>query len=468
MQQTDDFFSEEESPKEEAATQNNSENSSLPPSNDEKPPKKWDKKKVWLRILSIGIAVFCFVLGLGVSPLLMDEEMRSLMLLKRKIQNEYYYEITNEEFYGAIFDTINEQLLDPYSSYMTKEEYQIEKTQSAGNYNGTGIVYRVNATADAEDVYVSYTRGNSSGESAGLLRGDKIVAFGDTQDDLTTLNNYDQLKTFISSQPKDELFYLQCERAGVKQTVAVSNAPFAENYVFYRTGDTSYTFAGEQALTLTQGNDPIVGLPSDTAYIRLTKFYGSSATQFAAAMNLFKKQGKKHLIVDLRYNGGGYMNTMTQIAAYFCKGQGSFPTVAVAENKYGHKQSYSATKNLYGDYFSEDSQIYLLADSGSASASECLIGCMVDYGALSLQNICLMEENGVAKTYGKGIMQTTYTFGLFYPDAVRLTTATIKWPVSGKCIHGVGLTPTDGCKTTPAVFDKDGEVYGGLTALGVL
>ncbi len=468
MQKTDDFFEDENTPKSDVSTENIGNNSTLPPSNPLKTPKSGKKKKIWKTILSIGIAVTCFVAGLGASYLFMDEEMRALMQIKRKVQDEYYYDITDEEFYGALFDTINEDLLDPYSEYMTKEEYQIQKSQSAGNYSGTGIVYRLFGTAGAEDVYVSYTRGNSPGEAAGLIRGDKIVAMGETQDDLTTLTSYDQLKTFVSSQPNGEDFYLQYERAGERSTIAVSNEIFVENYVYYRTGDTSYSFSGSQALTLTQTSDPIVGLPSDTAYIRLTKFYGSAATQFAAAMNLFKEQGKKHLIVDLRNNGGGYMDVLSQIAAYFCKGQDRTPTIAVAENKRGERQKFIASKSLYGEYFSADSKTYLLADAGSASASECLIGCMVDYGALDLQNICLTEENGVAKTYGKGIMQTTYTFGLGYTDAIRLTTATIKWPVSGRCIHGVGLTLADGCKTTPAVFDKDGELYGGLRSLGVL
>jgi C-terminal processing protease CtpA/Prc len=93
---------------------------------------------------------------------------------------------------------------------------------------------------------------------------------------------------------------------------------------------------------------------------------------------------------------------------------------------------------------------------------------MVDYGALELSNLCLVEKSGVAKTYGKGIMQTTYTFGWGEADAIRLTTAQIKWPKTDRCIHGVGLTPTDGCPTTPYVFDQDSEVYGGLRSLGIL
>jgi hypothetical protein len=167
-------------------------------------------------------------------------------------------------------------------------------------------------------------------------------------------------------------------------------------------------------------------------------------------------------------NGGGYMNILSGISSYFCKtATDSDPLVASAKYKDGTEYGFYATRNLYHEYFSADSRIYLLADADSASASECLIGCMIDYGALQPTDICLVEKDGTAKTYGKGIMQTTYTFGLGVTDAIRLTTAQIEWPLSSRCIHGVGLTGADGCKSTPYVFDHDGEIYGGLTALGI-
>ena len=311
-------------------------------------------------------------------------------------------------------------------------------------------------------------KGNSPADLAGLQSGDKIVEYGTSLTSLTAVSSVENLHAFVTAQAEDVPFYFTCEREGTRQTVTLSNSVFMENYVFYRTGDVSYAFTGNEALTLTTRDNPIEGLPQDTAYIQLTRFYGNAGKQFATAMNLFLEAGKKNLVLDLRGNGGGYMDVLTEIGAYFCKGTTYSPTIAYAENKKGKKEFFNAKIGLYERYFQEDSQIYVLADVNSASASECLIGCMVDYGALPLENICLTKIGDVAKTYGKGIMQTTYAFWLGYTDGIRLTTARVKWPKSGRCIHGVGLTPTDGCKTADYAFGYDTEILRGLNALGIL
>ena len=76
----------------------------------------------------------------------------------------------------------------------------------------------------------------------------------------------------------------------------------------------------------------------------------------------------------------------------------------------------------------------ILADGNTASASEAFIGAVLDYDK---DNIVKVVVSG-GKTYGKGIMQTTYwrTFG----DGIRLTTSKLFWPVSKKSIHGVGIS----------------------------
>lgn len=443
----------------------------MSPTKEGKTPKntKKSKKKAKTAICAVSLAVVSFALGLGVGPLLIDEELRDIIKIKRSIQDMYYYDVTDEQFYKALFEAINEDVLDPYSAYMNGEEYAANQSQAAGNRSGTGLLYATKTYPDYQEVYVNSVRGNSPAEKAGLVRGDRIVAVGETQEDLMTLTNYAQLKTFIEGQATDDIFYMQYSRGGATQTVQLSNSAFVENYVYYRTGETSYAFAGKNADVWTETSAPIVGLPQDTAYIRLTKFNGGAATQFFKAMNVFKADGKKQLVLDLRGNGGGYMHIFSEIAAYFCKSStDTKPLAAVAEYKDGRKEYFYAARNVFADYFDGESKIYLMADVDSASASECLIGAMVDYGALAMENICLIERNGVAKTYGKGIMQTTYPLGIFYPDAIRLTTAQIKWPVSGHCIHGVGVTYADGCKKTMHVFDGDSELYGGLTALGIL
>ncbi|MBQ9118327.1 MAG: PDZ domain-containing protein [Clostridia bacterium] len=453
-----------------AEREEKTENPSLPPAKKDKKAKsnpKSKKKKVLTGIIAVALAAVGFVVGLGVQPLFMDAEMRSLMQIKNAIQDDYLYEVSDEMFYSTLFDAINDDLLDPYSKYMTKEEYAENLTAAEGQRSGIGVVYTT--TEEGKKVYVDFVRGNSPAEDAGLQRGDRLVAVGSSQTQLTEVQSYQHFKELVLAQGYGVPFYLQYERGSALSTVSVANRTFAENYVYYRTGETSFAFTGAEATTMQEKNNPIVGLPEDVAYIRLTQFNGNAAQQFSSAMNLFKEEGKKRLVLDLRGNGGGYMDVLSSISSYFCKSATSFaPTVATAVYADGDKEYFHANGNVYSRYFAEDSEIYLLADDGTASASECLIGCMVDYGALNLQNVCLFEKDGVAKTYGKGIMQTTYTFGAGDTDAIRLTTARIQWPISGRCIHGVGVTTADGCKSALYSFTQDGEVYAGLTALGIL
>ena len=81
-----------------------------------------------------------------------------------------------------------------------------------------------------------------------------------------------------------------------------------------------------------------------------------------------------------------------------------------------------------------------MADSGTASASEAFIGACLDYDYRNIVKVVLSRNSkGEYKTYGKGIMQTTFV-NTSVGDALKLTTAKIYWPVSNISIHGVGIT----------------------------
>ena len=177
--------------------------------------------------------------------------------------------------------------------------------------------------------------------------------------------------------------------------------------------------------------------------------------------------GKTDLVLDLRGNGGGYLDIMQEIASFFCKNaRSSSPVAAIAKYGNGKVEEFTATGNFYTRYFKQESRICVLADGNTASAAECLIGCMVDYGATTYADICLISRGGVAKTFGKGIMQTTYLLSPVKKDAVKLTTAKMYWPVSNTCIHGRGVLAEDGTKVALEDYaTMDGEL---INALGKL
>lgn len=415
---------------------------------------------------AIFIAVCSFFIGFSVHYLTLDKEMRSLMQLKERIQKLYYYEVDNEKFYTVLFDAVNENILDEYSEYLTAEEYAAMQESAKGAQQGIGISF-ITQTPDGKDqLLVVSVLGNSPAEQAGIVAGERILGYGNSADSIIPCEQFDIFKGFVDSKKTGETLYIQVSsKMGEKRVVSLIKSAYVESYVYYKTNTSSYGFTGKNAQTLTERGTPLTVLPDDTAYIQLTRFNGAAAEEFAAAMGRFKTDGKKNLVVDLRGNGGGYLDIMQKISAYFCKGTTEKNPLAAIADFGEYQEYYKASGNLYGQYFQTDSRICVLADKNTASASECLLGVMLDYGAIDYDDICLIERDGEARTYGKGIMQTTYPLIGFTGEAVKLTTAQICWPKSNNCIHGRGILPSDGAITVAENTVNDGELMDAIRAL---
>lgn len=417
-------------------------------------------KKIVVPLVSILAAACVGAFGMWMS---LDPQMRALIKVKRKIQSNYYQDVTDEEFYDVIFDAVNNDLLDAYSWYMTADEYAESKVSAQGNRSGFGLSF---TSADAERLRISKVSGNSPAETAGIVSGEYILAGGKTSEALTTFAEYADFSAFVGSCETDETVYLRLKGADGERTVAIARAEYAENYVYYRTKEKAYRFCGEAALDFTEGGTPLTALADDVGYLRLTSFNGNAAKQVQIAMQQFRKDGKQRLVLDLRGNGGGYMHILQTIAQYFCKtATEAKPLVSVADYN-GKTQSFLANGNVYNEYFSAESRICILADSNTASASECLLGAMLDYQTIAYSDICLSKRNGVAKTFGKGIMQTTFPLP-FGQDAIKLTTARVLWPKSGNCIHGIGILPSDGALCVEENETDDIEIAAAIVQLGL-
>ncbi len=425
-------------------------------------PKEKKSKKIYRAIIAILTAFICFVLGMATVWFSLDGEIRTLIKVKKTIDEHYYQTLDDQSFYGGVFDGVNGKL-DAYSGYMTAEEYQSSSNDLNGRRIGIGVSF---STASIQEGKLKIVRvaGNSPAEKAGLIAGSYILGFGKTEKTLVESENYDEFTAFLKTAEENELFLLKVQTGEKVQLISVSQQAYVENYVFYRSNKTAYGFTGANATTLSEKGTPLSALPDDTAYIRLVRFGGAAVEEFEGAMSVFKQEKKKNLVLDLRGNGGGYMNVMQGIAAYFCKNSSeTFPIAAIAD--YGdHEEHYLAKGNEFNNYFTADSRMYVLADSGSASAAECLIGALIDHGASTYENICLFERNGVAKTYGKGIMQAYFTIGIS-GDIVKLTTAEVRWPVTKKSIHGRGVLPTDGVKVVQEGATEEEELLEAITLL---
>ncbi len=420
--------------------------------------------------LAFGTA--CFFGGYFTYAGKLDAEIKSLIWAKEMIQNEYNYAITDEEFYDAVFDGVN-GLLDPYSKYMTEEEYEKVLEESTGRWSGIGLQFNTVDEQGNPRILVSRVAINSPAEEKGVTVGSFLRAFGLTRETMVETLEFKRLSDFLTAREEGEPFFLRFEKDATEYTVELSKENFLEGNVSYRSNSTAYAFVGEETRVK---EETLACLDNDTAYVRLSQFNGGAATEFDEAMSVFKQENKKNLVLDLRSNGGGYMDILCSIAGYFCKtATEANPVIARADYRNGRKVSFRAKKNVYDDYFSDDSEIIVLADNGTASASECLIGCMIDYGATEYSKVFLYDrvasketEEGIeyfweSKTYGKGIMQSYYSkepFGV--SETIKLTTAYIVWPLSERCIHGVGVTTTDGARQMPFGSYEDREIEGAI------
>ncbi len=400
-------------------------------------------------MLALFIAAAGFVGGWFGYYLSIDEKERELMWALDIVKDHYYRPVDEDELYDSVYGGLR---LDSYTRFFPPVDYSDYQAGNAGQNVGVGV----SLTDERKDgvsiprFFIVYE--NSPACRAGIRKGMYLLGFGKSEDSLQTGVNSDFTK-FVSEQEGE--FVARCGYARDGSDAAIftlTRGNYQAGYVHYRDSETSFRFLGEKKPQLTETNEPLPALGDKTAYIRLDEFNGNAADEFEECLSKMKERGRVNLILDLRTNGGGSMKVLTEIAAHLLRNAtGRSPVVARAVYRDGSSEEFDADGNDFAEYFSAESRVRVLADESTASASECLIGAMVDYGTLELSDIYLREdERGVAKTYGKGIMQTTYPYPLT-GAAMKLTTAEIFWP-NGKSIHGVGVLPTDGA--IPVAADR--------------
>ncbi len=329
-----------------------------------------------------------------------------------------------------VADALVNGLLDRYAKYYTKEEYDEVIEKSKGNYQGVGVVFYDQSTKIRQVV------GNSPAYHAGIKKGDVLLK-GKVSSEEKTFSNNEQISDFIKSYKSGTELVFEVDRGGEILQISVVKKSYVASYVTYFDNENLCDFisnSGAPSINYELSQE-MNYLDDDVGYIKLNSFEGGATWQMGQALAYMEGRGKTKLILDLRDNGGGYMNVLTHIASYFIRnGNSSKSAVAIAEGKAG-EEVYYTDMNRYKSFISS---IVVLGDQNTASASECLIGAIKTYN----ENATIVVEkdsDGVAKTFGKGIMQTTYQ--LLSGGAFKLTTARVVWPNSQRtCINGVGVT----------------------------
>ena len=337
-------------------------------------------------------------------------------------------DISEEEYTNALVKTF----LDDHSEYYTKEKYENIANQRNGDMSGFGISMVNSTSASPTIVSVSL---NSPADLAGLKAGDVILTV--EKDGVTTsINNGAELSQKLTGNVGTQLT-LKVMRNGVVLdtpfTIIKSN--YKKCYVEYIDNAQSMYFRTNEKGKFVKYEKPTNALDemdNKTALIKLYQFEGDAGEQFQSAIEYMKERGRTKLILDLRDNPGGYMDVLTKVAGSLIINNNKKTLIAYSKGK-SSEQSFYMNKTKNNDFFEN---IVVLANGGTASASECLIGAMLHYGEnFSIDN--LVVEGG--KTFGKGIMQTTYM--LSNGGALKLTTARIFQPDKTTCIHGTGIVP---------------------------
>lgn len=287
-------------------------------------------------------------------------------------------------FEGAARGAVS-SLDDPHSAYLNAAEWQEYLIRTSGEYTGVGIT--INASEDV--VRIVETMKDSPAEAAGLKPGDIILR--------------------VDGDPVKDSEDASARIRGPADT-SVNLVVLRGNETFERTIIRKHIMIPAVSWSML---DDQVGL------IQLMSFNEHSFVETRDALDSLRSQGAKAMVLDLRYNGGGFVDQCLAISDLF------IPKGRVVSLRYKDKPEQVSLSKGEG----LGMPLVVLVNGATASAAEILAGAIQD------------REVGIlvgSKTFGKGVVQSIF----YLPDksVVKATTAEYLTP-NGRAIHGQGLTP---------------------------
>ncbi len=281
------------------------------------------------------------------------------------------------------------QSLDPHSYYIPVEDYNAVNDPLEGNFDGIGVEFRI--TDDT--IMIVNPLGGGPSEKLGIMAGDRIIKVDTTPVAGVGVDNQNVMK--LLKGPKGTVVNVAILRPGQRNILD-----------FSITRDEIPLHSIESAYLLDE----------QTGYVKITRFAKNTYEEFLAAVQKLQENGMKNIVVDLRNNGGGFLNSATQLADEFLQKN---KMIVYTEGKSRPKQEFYATSR--GRL--EDIPVVILVNEGSASASEILAGAIQD------------NDRGTIigrRSFGKGLVQE----GIQWPDgsAIRLTVARYYTP-TGRSIQ---------------------------------
>ena len=333
---------------------------------------------VWLGTMFIPANV-------GGSPVI-TENTNKFNTILQMIEDRYVDSVDNEMLIeSSIQGMITE--LDPHSSYIPASDLDRVNEQLDGKFGGVGIRFLIHD----DTLVATHVMPGSPSLRAGMMPGDRLIAVDGediAQGGITNDKVMDLLKGKEGSEVKVKIY-----RKGLIKDLTIVRGSIGVSSI-----------------------DAAIMLTPEIGFIKLNSFTMPAAAEFQEAAQKLKDRGMKKLIFDLRNNGGGYMSAATDIADQFLE---SGKLIVYTEGRKEKKEEYySSSRGIL-----EETEVVILINSLSASASEIVAGAIQD------------NDRGYIlgrRSFGKGLVQDQQE--LTDGSALRLTISRYYTP-TGRCIQ---------------------------------
>lgn len=351
------------------------------------------KFNIWLPIimafmLAAGIQIGLVLHGTGKPPVFSNSRSSTLDQVLQYVQAKYVDTVNIERLQDGAIERVLENL-DPHSTFIAAADLKEVNQELEGNFEGIGIEFFI----VADTVMVVNVIAGGPAESAGLLSGDKIISINDS--------------SFTGNKVRDLDVVNQLRgKKGTKVKIGILRKHNSPILYFTLTRDKIPIYSVDAAYMI----------DAKTGLIKINRFSETTYDEFMKSLKELKQQGMSRLIIDLRQNGGGYLNAATDIADELLDQQ---KLMVYTKGRVYTRTDYKT--RVLGQF--EEGPLAILIDEGSASASEIVTGAMQDW------------DRGIVvgrRSFGKGLVQEQY--GLNDGSALRLTVAKYYTP-SGRCIQ---------------------------------
>lgn len=328
---------------------------------------------------------------------------KELFDVRNAIISNYDGEVEDKVLLEGAIKGMANSLKDPYTIYMTKEEYESYNEHNSGEYVGIGVHIGIKDNK----VEVVKPMENSPAKKAGIKPEDIIVEI----DGQEIKGDIEKASKLIKGK-KGEAVNLVIESKDSKEK---KNVKVIRDEI--------------------KTEDVVVEMLSNNiGYIQITGFNEGVTDKLKKGINSLKEKGMKGLILDLRGNPGGYLHEAIGVASQFIK---KGETITYTINKYDKKEVKESKGGV-----AEGMPLVTLIDGGSASASEVVTGALRDYKVATI-----VGEN----SFGKGIVQAPIEFS--DGSALKVTISKYYTP-NGENIHKKGIKPDIVVEIPKEVLEK--------------